>query len=79
MVAISAAKLEALRCLAHPDTDTHYAEDVYILNEKDHTYHHLGVCSKFDILTNIVKCGTSEVVVLSKSTDGSYKVLNILN
>lgn len=79
VVAISAAKLEALRCLAHPDTDTHYAEDVYILNEKDHTYHHLGACSKFDILTNIVKCGTSEVVVLSKSTDGSYKVLNILN
>ena len=78
-VAISDAKLEALRCLAHSDTNTHYAEDVYILNEKDHTYHHLGACSKFDILTSIVKGGTSEVVVLSKSTDGSYKVLNILS
>lgn len=71
-------KLEALKCLARPDTDTHYAEDVYILNEKDHTYHHLGPCSKFEILTSIVKCGTSEVVVLSKSDDRTYKVLNIL-
>lgn len=76
---VSPVKLEALKCLAHPDTNTHYAEEVYILNKNNNTYTHLGPCSKFEILTSIVKCGTSEVVVLSKSTDGSYKVLNILS
>lgn len=71
-------KLQALRCLARPEVNTQYAQDVYILNEDDGTYTHLGSCSKFDILASIVKCGTANVVVLSKTSDGNYKVLNVL-